>query len=347
MKRTVPRHSLHVPLRDRSQVGEARRRAVGLAESLSFDPSTRGRLALVVTEAATNLLQHAGGGSILLSTPAARRDAIEVLALDRGPGIGNLDRAMTDGFTTADSQGEGLGAIRRQADDLDIYSRVGEGTALMARLRDEASTASGVGSLCLPLEGERVSGDAIAVRRTEDFVLVLLADGVGHGPAAAEAAERAVGVVEDAGAAVAAVAPERILDRAHAALDGTRGAAVAVARIALDDLAVRFAGIGNVQAMLHEAQDRTGLVSHNGTIGWGRVRIGGFDYQMNRETLLVMHSDGVSSRWDFDAYPGLREHDPSLVAGVLYRDHGRENDDSSIVVFRPPPVAAHRAGELS
>src|SRR5689334_20816610 len=108
---------------------------MALALGCGFDESARGKLALVVTEAGNNLVQHAPGGTLLLR--ALTRDevgGIEVMTLDRGPGMRNIEQCMQDGYSTAGTPGNGLGAIARLASHFDLYSVPGHGTALLARL---------------------------------------------------------------------------------------------------------------------------------------------------------------------------------------------------------------------
>jgi hypothetical protein len=76
------------------------------------------------------------------------------------------------------------------------------------------------------------------------------------------------------------------------------------------------------------------MVSFDGTIGHEVHRIQGFDYRLEPGHLLVMHSDGLRSHWDIDRYPGLLTRDPFLIAGVLYRDNFKGNDDATVVVAR-------------
>ena len=84
---------------------------------------------------------------------------------------------------------------------------------------------------------------------------------------------------------------------------------------------------------MHNEQVRH-LVSHNGIVGQEARKIGVFTYPWNRESLLLMHSDGLTERWDLKAYPALIRRDPGLIAGVLYRDFSRARDDATVLVAR-------------
>jgi anti-sigma regulatory factor (Ser/Thr protein kinase) len=323
-----------VAVEDTSQVAAARRMATGLARELGFDEATAGRVALVATEAATNLLKHARNGEMLLGTTVAGgTGVIEILALDRGPGMANVDRCFEDGYSTAGSPGTGLGALRRLATTLDVYSRPG-GTALLIRVGPpavlSAAAATAVGGLNVALGSEDHCGDAWDHEPQAGGRAVLVVDGLGHGAGAAEAARAGVlAFRRHAGAPPAA----RVASL-HAALRTTRGAALAVAEIDTVRGVVRFAGLGNIGASVYGNGPVRHLVSHHGTAGHSAHRIAEYTYPWPSRGVLIMHSDGVASLRDLDPYPGLLHRDPGLVAGVLYRDFARRRDDATVVVAR-------------
>src|SRR5258705_5863131 len=182
-----------VPVVDESQVGEARRAMAALAQGAGLDSTAAGIAALVTTEAATNLVKHAGGGEILLR---AVDDGVEVIALDRGPGMADVSASLRDGHSTAGTQGNGLGAIRRMATTFDIYSGAGQGTAVLARIRPRPAPRTEarleVGAVSLPKSGETVNGDAWLAGSTARGARILVVDGLGHGPMANDAAQAAV-----------------------------------------------------------------------------------------------------------------------------------------------------------
>jgi anti-sigma regulatory factor (Ser/Thr protein kinase) len=323
-----------VAVAEASQVGEARRHATAIARDHGFGEVDVGRVAIAVTEAATNLVKHGGGGEIHVSTltaDAARGMAL--IAIDRGPGIARLAEAARDGFSTAGSAGTGLGAIARQVSQLDMFSAPGLGTVLVACLWAGAPLADGTGllfgAMCVPKPGQETCGDGWAVARDEGRTLVLVADGLGHGPEAAEASASAKAVLRTQ----KGCSPAEIIERMHAALRGTRGAAAAVAEVSRRGV-VRFAGIGNVSGTIVTGATTRSLVSHHGTLGHDVRKVQEFEYPWAPGALLVLHSDGLRARWTLDAYPGLAARHPAVVAAVLYRDFGRGSDDATVVVAR-------------
>ncbi len=317
-----------------SDVAAARREGQKLAAGLGFDETRAGRLALIITEAATNILKHAGSG--VLHVGPAQSGAgvgIDVLALDDGPGIADLAASLVDGVSTAGTAGTGLGAMRRQADEFDVYSEPGRGSVFFMRLWRDVPPPDPcgveIGALWTPLAGEEECGDGWAVRCGEGGATLLAADGLGHGPFAAHASAAAIGVLDGPPFGSAG----EVVQAAHEALRGTRGAALAVARIVYADDELRFAGVGNIAGYAFD-QGRRALVSHNGIVGHNMRKVQEFSVPFRVGALCILHSDGIQTQWDLDKYPGLEGHSPALVAAVLMRDFIRRRDDAMVLVVR-------------
>lgn len=323
-----------------SQIAEARRKAIEAAAGLGFDATGAGRVAIVATEMATNLLKHAGRGELLIGSYERDSSAgLELIALDRGPGIANLQTCLKDGFSSAGTAGHGLGAIRRQSHTMEIASWPGQGTAVLARIaRDSHANASSPAPApwsCISVAkpDEEVCGDASAVADTPAGRTLLVADGLGHGPDAAAAATEAVRLFRRH---QARPVPE-ILDHLHAGLRPTRGAAVAVARMDSVGGRITYGGIGNIAGAIVESAATRRMVSMSGTAGHVARRVHTFDYPYSGG-LVILYSDGLGTSWTLDAYPGLARADPSLIAAVLYRDHSRRRDDVTVLVATGKPA---------
>jgi len=250
--------------------------------------------------------------------------------------MANVSTCMRDGFSTGGSRGVGLGAIARLSTTFDVFSAPAKGTAILACIGDcplQSATGAGLewGAVCVAKRGEEVSGDAWAVREGGGLSTILVVDGLGHGPHAFEAAGKAlVTFGQHAGGG-----PESLLRALDPALQGTRGAAAAVAEIQWAKRELHFAGVGNIAGiLLSPGAHGRGLVSHNGTAGQFIDRIQEFSHPWPAGGILVMHSDGLSNSWELEAYPGLSQKSPSLIAGVLYRDFVRRRDDVVVVVAR-------------
>lgn len=337
--------SVAVPVVDRSQPSEARRIAVTLAARLGFNETEQGEIAIVVTELATNLVKHAaaGGELLLRSFDEHGASGLEVMALDRGPGIADVLRCQADGYSTAGSPGNGLGAIARLSDDFDLHSTPGSGTAVLARFwakppPEATRDVFQLGAVSLPQNGEEVCGDAWDVEESADQCRVLVADGLGHGFPASEAAGDAVRVFRER----RDLGLQDLARAIHEALKSTRGAALAIAEIDQQQETLRFVGIGNIGASIHQPDGsrQQNLVSHNGTVGHQIRKVQEFIYDWPEDSLLLMHSDGLSTQTRLDGYPGLTARHPTLMTGVLYRDFSRGRDDATVVVIRAVPRGA-------
>jgi anti-sigma regulatory factor (Ser/Thr protein kinase) len=327
-----------VPVTDRSSIGEARRVALQMAELVRLESGEMGRLPLIVTELATNLLIHARGGEILLRMiPAQFGREIEVLAIDHGPGIADLGKCLADGYSTIGTRGCGLGAVRRLSSAFDIYSTCPGGTVVLARIRSLDSPSQPVPRFAVinvPAPREIECGDSWFVRLDNRRVLAAVVDGLGHGPFAAVAAAAGVGALE----ASSFESPARHLEAAHLAMRSTRGAAMGIAGADLESHKLHYAGIGNVSSVLIDPGGSSrSLVSRNGIVGAEGMKVQQFDYPWSDGDLLVMHSDGIDTHWRIIDYPGLIRADAAIIAAMLFRDHRRERDDATVLVARLSP----------
>jgi anti-sigma regulatory factor (Ser/Thr protein kinase) len=319
-----------------SQVGEARRLASAAAMAAAFPPTGVGRVALVVSEMATNLVKHATDGLLVIRVmDGGGPPGLEVVALDRGPGIDRLEHSRRDGVSTAGTLGGGLGTIARVADEWDLHSSVGRGTVVFARLwRDPVETVVGrafqAAGVALPARWERACGDAWGEAHRTDETALLVVDGLGHGVEAAGAAAAAI----DAFRQHPWLAPAEQLRSLHGALFHTRGAAAAVARLDARAGTVVFAGVGNVSGSVVGPNGTHHAVSSHGIVGHRLHRVREFTYDIGPGSLLILHTDGVSGRLDLDAYPGLAPSHPLLVAATLVRDFRRPADDACVVIVR-------------
>lgn len=324
-----------------SQVAGPRRMAMELAGQTGFSEERAGKVALVVTELATNLAKHASAGEMLFR-PIRDTDGgtdlrgIEILAVDGGPGMRDLVTARQDGYSTAGSLGHGLGSIERQSDFFQIYSQP-SGTVVVARLWCEKPSVVArkppfeIGAVLVSHPTEDISGDDWDWTMRDDRFAILVADGLGHGLLAHEASAAAVGVFQR----LAEESPSRVITEVHAALRPTRGAAVAMVEVDTSRGVANYCGVGNIgAAILTPHGSRHGLISQNGTAGHVANRIHEFSYPVPHPSTIVMFSDGLASHWNLSPYPGLGSRHPSVIAGVLYRDFSRRRDDVTIVVAK-------------
>jgi anti-sigma regulatory factor (Ser/Thr protein kinase) len=331
-----------VPITHPTDIAAVRRCGQQLAKQLGLDETLTNKLAIVVTETATNILKHAVHGKVIL-TPvrSGAAHAIEVLALDNGTGISNLASCLRDGMSTSGTSGTGLGAMRRLASHFEAYTTGGKGSAFYMRLAPEptaslpVSLAIEYGAVNAPMRGEEACGDAWAVVMDQErLATVLVADGLGHGPEAARASQAAVQTLRKH----PGLPPAPLMDAIHSALPATRGAAVALAQIDFGSKELHFVGVGNISGIVMTHESSKHLISHNGIVGHNIRKVQQFTLPWMDDAVGVMHSDGLTTNWDIRAYPGLLACHPALIAGVLYRDFARDRDDATVIAFRQARV---------
>ncbi|HEY1976407.1 MAG TPA: ATP-binding SpoIIE family protein phosphatase [Candidatus Baltobacteraceae bacterium] len=320
---------------DESAPGRVRVAAMSLARRLDFSEKQTGEIGLAATELGTNLYLHAKHGAMLIRCRRESAEtALELVSIDEGPGIGDYAGASRDGESTRGTLGIGIGAIRRAASSFDAYSKPGRGTIVVATFwsGDRKRSVRTVGALTRPMQNESACGDAWAIRSNRDGdAVVMLADGLGHGELAAMASREAVRTFLGS----SEQSPVAIIETLNGALRGTRGAAVAVVAVSAQERAVTLAGVGNVALWIDDAQTRRALHSSPGIVGQYPKRVREVSAPVPEGAIVVLHSDGLSSKWDLHQYGGLLQHDPQVIAATLLRDAGVHRDDASVVVYRP------------
>ena len=333
---------------------QARRGAAELARRVGLGAHRLGEIELAVTEVAVNLNRHAVDGALLLRLVETDGCAgVELLAIDHGPGMADVPRARQDGVSSAGTLGIGLGVVERMSDSFEVHSLPGRGTVLVARFRERPEGSGCAASACAeptvagltrPLSGESLCGDAWAARfaaaetgghsagprGAATALLVMLCDGLGHGPLAARASEQAVAAFHRS----ASDDPQELVGTLHRALAGTRGGAAAVARIEPGERRVSYCGVGNISGFVVADNRRNTLLSAPGIVGHHLPRLRAFEAALPAGSSLVLHSDGLTERWDPAAMPGVFQRSSTMIAAHLLREAGVRRDDASTVVIK-------------
>jgi anti-sigma regulatory factor (Ser/Thr protein kinase) len=332
-----------------SAIGTVRRTATQAADALGFGSERAAEVGLGASELATNAHRHAVAASILVRTrqPSTTGAAasVEVIAIDSGPGVGDVTPWFEDGISTSGTLGIGVGVIQRMANRFDVYSVPGKGTVVVAGFTGTRGEGTqhvlaryDVDGITRPITGEVVSGDAWSAAATADRISVVLADGLGHGPLAATASVGAIAEFDKDPWR----GPSGVLHAAHSVIAGTRGAAISAIDIDLAGGVLRFAGIGNVAVRVFEndagppEKRSSSLIAQPGIVGERLGKVRELATPISRGALVVLHSDGLTAKWDLGSFAGLSRQAPDVIGAVLLREAGLRHDDATVVVARVP-----------
>ncbi len=327
------RSSISFPVTESSQVGEARRAFTQLAIQSGLPEDHCARVGLIVTELGTNLCKHAKNGELLGRSLASEgTPGLSIHSIDRGPGMPNLDLCRQDGFSTSGSSGIGLGAVQRLADTFNAYSLSPLGTVIATSVELASPPTRGLdlGIVTAPAPGETECGDTCGVERRGSRLLFVMADGLGHGPDASAASSEAMRIARLG----VELPPAELMLRIHDALRKTRGAAVAL--VAIDTVAgqLAFCSVGNTSTLLVRPGGVQTLPTANGIVGHVLPRLETVTLPWSGRELLVMHSDGLSTREAAYDQPGLLVRPATVIAGMIYGRQKRGRDDTAVLVAR-------------
>jgi anti-sigma regulatory factor (Ser/Thr protein kinase) len=301
-------------------------------------------VATVVSELGRNILKYGGGrGHLLVSWIEDDIDsAVEIQAVDRGPGFEDVKAALQDHFSTGGTLGLGLPGAVRIMDSLEIDSHPGRGAVVTARKWSRPRGKLGrngrfgrieVGTYIRPCVGETLSGDAALIQTGNDGVFVAVIDALGHGPHAHLVASRLNKALSEWLHRADNPKPISALSVLNEAARGTRGAVAAVAWLNAQTLEGSVTGVGNVRCRLVGSAARS-IVFAEGVLG-ARMRSPiSTPLALRGADVLLLFSDGVKSRWDSLEYPSLGL-DPSATAAFnIVRRFGKGTDDASCAVMR-------------
>jgi anti-sigma regulatory factor (Ser/Thr protein kinase) len=328
--------------------GEARRQVVRLAHSIGFGKEVISKIELVVTEMATNLAQHRtisptlrfGATRILGDTPGEGGEpearGLLIISEDRGPGIPNPEQALQDRYSTMGTIGGGLGAIQRHSEEFSIASQIlrpGQahpGTMVISRYWLAPPSPRGkldCEILTRPKPGEKENGDGASFSQAGDQYRLALIDGLGHGAEAFSSTEEIRKVLQ----ANPSLSLSGLMEKAHRAMHGGRGAVVGILRLNPKEQQALYAGVGNIDCRIY-GKSPARPVSMNGSIGVVLPRCREESFLFGPDDFFVMTSDGISSRWEPGIYPQFQRHPLVMKGALLFRDYSRLTDDATVAV---------------
>lgn len=323
---------------DEASLTVVRDRIREIASSSGVATAVVDRAVLVASELGRNQLRHALAGRILMrSVTRAEHRGLEITALDRGSGLADAASAL-DRLRARDagSLGVGVGAVRRLSSEVDFDVRLGEGTRIQARVfGDDVPRRREVGIYGRPHPEEKVSGDHASFTRpdgTDDLVLVVT-DGLGHGPLAREASHAAMSAVYEH----ASDGPEAIVAACERSLGGTRGVVMAVCRLAERSESMETASVGNIELAVCRPRDARRFGGSSAIVG-GRgnrpVKVRTETTSVAEGDLVMMTSDGISSKVSIEQDLALLREHPIIVAQRIMERFGRKTDDALVLVAR-------------
>ena len=323
-----------LPILDEASVSLARERVRTEGQRLGLPDAVIANLAIVVSELAHNQLRHARGGVIAMNE--LERDGVpglELVAADRGDGLEAPASALHEHGSTGSGLGIGLAGVRRLSDELDVDVRLEEGTCIWARkFATTVPRRREVGVFGRHIRGERRSGDHAGFVRHKDSLLLALADGLGHGEGAREAAHLAMKVVRES----RETPLDETLAACHEVLRGGRGAVLGLSSIDERAESADLAAAGNVSTFIVGPRNLERFAGASAALGLpGRLpRI-----RVTRATLrswdtLVQFTDGLSSRATLDGDGALMREHPVVVAAHLFQTFGTDQDDALVQVAR-------------
>ncbi len=322
---------------DRSYFSLLKKEIHRRAQEAGINQPRTNEIDIIVSEMTSNLFKYGDDGEILMGVFENNGSPyIELISIDNGPGIANPTRMMQDGVSTTNTMGCGLGSIKRLSDVFELYSLVGWGTIVLSRIYNEPPKLRDKSDLFIrPIvvakPGETVSGDGFVVKKTDKYIKMMLADGLGHGPEANKAVNEAASMFK----IFPDYSPTETLRFIHSSIKKTRGAVINIIGYDLDAKAWSSTGIGNIAVRMMGPAGFRNHMSYNGIVGHNIPNtMNDQQYLAEGYNMTVLCSDGIKTRWDMLKYPQMYKYDQSVLAAAIYKDHARRNDDMSVVVAK-------------
>lgn len=333
----APHKSIVMP--NRTYQAMARAEIKKIAQSIGFAGHRLGELEIVIAEITSNLSKHAANGGQLLVKEIndGKSSGIEIISIDNGPGIAVPGKMLEDGISTSNTLGQGLGAIRRLSDEFDFYSRKEWGTILLSRVfikKTQGYTrprSIDVKVVMVAKSGEEDCGDNWTAVRKGHLLKFALLDGLGHGHEASLAAQKGIESFHEKSQGL----PNEQLKDIHTHIKKTRGAVIGIAHIDVHNRQMLYSGVGNIAGKLLSVARSRPCMSYNGIVGHTIPgTINNYVFVWEKNDMLILHSDGLSGRWDLQKYPQITKHDGSIIAAALFKDYNRGTDDVTAAVIR-------------
>ena len=322
---------------DRSYFSLLKKEIHRRAEEAGIQANRVHEIDLIVAEMTSNLFKYSDDGEILMGVfNNGGAPYVELISIDNGPGMANPSKMMLDGVSTSNTMGHGLGSIKRLSDVFDLYTLPGWGTIVLSRVyNDPKDVKKSHKVITRPIivakPGEIKSGDAMAIKQTDKYFKIMLADGLGHGPEANLAVNEAAAsfkIFPD-------YSPTETLRFLHQSIKKTRGAVINILGYNFEARTWSSAGIGNIAVRMAGPISVRNHMSYNGIVGHNIPNtMNDQVYAAEQYNQVILCSDGIKTRWDLSKYPLLFKHDIAVLSAAIYKDHARKTDDMSVVVVK-------------
>ena len=303
-----------------------------------FSETRTAEIDIVVSEMTSNLIKHAQKGELLYRLSEEDDETVfEMMCIDNGVGIKDLNNAMKDGVSTKATLGQGIGAIIRLSNFSQFYTLPNWGTIAYTvfyndpghNMRTKKNILARILNVAKP--GENVSGDNACIKSYPDKTIVFVGDGLGHGHHAKDAVDKAITIFKESMSGD----PSEIIKEINKNLKHTRGLVATIATLDHQTKQWELCGVGNISTRFQKGLENKNYICNNGIIGFNiPTRLENSRHEMEKFQQLILCSDGIKTRWDLVKYPGVLKYDPMILAGILYKDHGRQTDDMTAVIVK-------------
>ncbi|MBD3581876.1 ATP-binding protein [Flavobacterium selenitireducens] len=320
---------------DRSHIAFIKRQVNADLADHGISLQQAAKVDLVIAELATNIIKHAGFGKLLYRiSKKASEIVFEMYSLDNGPGSDNMQKKVQDGVSSSNTLGHGLGSIKRLSRDFHIYSAKNWGTVVYCKVVvsgpeviDSRKPTVDMGAVQVCYPGEKICGDAYAVRKVEKGYLIFVGDGLGHGFNAHHAVKLALEIFDS----TRSVDPVVILTDMNRHVKDSRGLVASVIYLNMTDAKMSVCGVGNISVRVVNGLAYKSFISYNGIIGANFPRtIVNSTYDLCKYDILVVNSDGIQSKWNLNAMPSILKYDANIIASAIYKSYARNNDDMTV-----------------
>lgn len=301
--------------------------------------------------------KHGGGYAQIKVKPWVRNNqiiGIEIVISDTGPGIADVDLALTDGYSTSNSLGLGLGAIRRLADEFEIKSQTREktnnksGTTIYFRKQINSHQSKSIkfnqlqnkrytkkkwiiAGKTLARQGSHLNGDGFTWIEKEDFILIAVIDGLGHGYNAHLAAKLSIQFINKN----YYFTPIRLMEQLHKELSKTVGAQVMIMKINKIESCAEYVSVGNIRGFHIRRHNALSLLTKDGIVGRHLPNLQSQTFFLTETSSIIIHTDGISRAWLSRVKTvNIYRYGAHNLVNDLIKLYRKKADDCTVVIIQ-------------